>query len=141
MFDTECNSPVCRNRIKNCLESLKVREFEATGLDVSAFFSEVYTLIVKLSRHMPSLTARIPIVLSFHIKRYYRTLGHLNISSGERLAICHFSNYKRSSTHHFSSTRRPVWNQFLEMPQTLKCLKNRTPLKFNTVDRDAKKIP
>lgn len=53
MIDREYNSNVCQNRIKNYLNSLRVREFEGTLFDVSSCFSKVYQLILKFSRHVP----------------------------------------------------------------------------------------
>lgn len=53
MIDREYNSPVRQNRIKNYLNSLRVREFGETGLDVSSCLSKIYKLVLKLSRQVP----------------------------------------------------------------------------------------
>lgn len=57
MIDREYNSTVHQNRVKNYLKSLRVRDFEENGMDVSLSLSKVYKLILKLPRQVSPITS------------------------------------------------------------------------------------
>lgn len=63
MNDQEYNSPVCQNRVKNYLTSLRVREFVGNGMEVSTRLSKVYKLTLKLFGQVPPLHPPPPLSL------------------------------------------------------------------------------
>lgn len=53
MIDSEYNSPVRQNRVKNVLTSLRVTNFMNENVDTAMALAKVYKLILKLSRQVP----------------------------------------------------------------------------------------
>ena len=53
MINNEYNSPVRQTRVKNYLNSLRLRTFESKGIETSIALSQLYKIITKFSRQAP----------------------------------------------------------------------------------------